>query len=193
MCGVSISHSHVVYICLNGRWVRQPLHTPCSTVPASRPRHQTDHCNATIFLFFVCLLFSLFSSCFVCFLTGLCVLFCLFSDWVMWHAGTLKMVEKFLTNNAEAVGLTMLGKTAEMCIDKVLYPADIHAVHARQQHTSTSHSPALRKVYRVHAKLCTHSLHVQSRASALNVTTSNCGCLAICCFFCMQAPNDNLT
>lgn len=29
------------------------------------------------------------------------------------------MVEKFLTNGHEAVGLTMLGKTAEMCIDKV--------------------------------------------------------------------------
>lgn len=37
--------------------------------------------------------------------------------------GTLKMVEKFLTNGHEAVGLTMLGKTAEMCIDKVLQHA----------------------------------------------------------------------
>ena len=36
-------------------------------------------------------------------------------------AGTLKMVEKFLTNaGSEAVGLTMLGKTAEICIHKVL-------------------------------------------------------------------------
>ena len=31
------------------------------------------------------------------------------------------MVEKFLTNGHEAVGLTMLGKTAEMCIDKVQF------------------------------------------------------------------------
>ena len=31
------------------------------------------------------------------------------------------MVEKFLTNGHEAVGLTMLGKTAEMCIDKVCH------------------------------------------------------------------------
>jgi hypothetical protein len=31
------------------------------------------------------------------------------------------MVEKFLTNGHEAVGLTMLGKTAEMCIDKVKF------------------------------------------------------------------------
>lgn len=38
-----------------------------------------------------------------------------------WLAGTLKMVEKFLTNGHEAVGLTMLGKTAEMCIDKVCH------------------------------------------------------------------------
>lgn len=37
------------------------------------------------------------------------------------NAGTLKMVEKFLSNpGSEAVGLTMLGKTSEICIDKVL-------------------------------------------------------------------------
>ena len=38
-----------------------------------------------------------------------------------WTAATLRMVERFLRNSGnEAVGLTMLGKTAEVCVDKVL-------------------------------------------------------------------------
>ncbi|KAL3149323.1 hypothetical protein ABBQ32_002131 [Trebouxia sp. C0010 RCD-2024] len=46
--------------------------------------------------------------------------------------GTLKMVEKFLTNpGCEAVGLSMLGKTAEVCVDKVL------------QHASPAHLTSL--------------------------------------------------
>lgn len=38
-----------------------------------------------------------------------------------WTAATLRMVERFLKNSgSEAIGLTMLGKTAEICVDKVL-------------------------------------------------------------------------
>lgn len=40
---------------------------------------------------------------------------------LVWTAATLRMVERFLKNSgSEAVGLTMLGKTAEICVDKVL-------------------------------------------------------------------------
>ncbi len=40
---------------------------------------------------------------------------------LLWTAATLRMVERFLKNPGhEAVGLTMLGKTAEICVDKVL-------------------------------------------------------------------------